>query len=165
MRTFKDAPDVHINTIRNFMKRNWCLSYRILEGRHAYSYTEDNIRRYFESAAIQHQLRSKWIELIFFDEFSLNSRHMKHRGCALKGNKGNTKIDSCGFSMSLLVAISDVRVYGIIGWSSSVDNNIVRLFVTYLLSFRNKTQSITNSPFAWVCDNASEHVGDRIAKF
>ena len=123
------------------------------------------IRRYFESAAIQHQLRSKRIELIFFDEFSLNSRHMKHRGCALKGNKGYTKMDSSGFSMSLLVALSDVRVYGIMGWSSSVENNVVRLFVTYLLSFRNQTPSITNSPFALVCDNVSEHVWDRMAKF
>ena len=75
MRTFEDAPDVYINTIGNFMKRKWCLSYKVLEGRHAYSYTSDNIRRYFESSAIQHQLRSKGIELIFFDEFSLNSRH------------------------------------------------------------------------------------------
>ena len=105
------------------------------------------------------------IELIFFGEFSLNFRHMKHRGCAFKGNKGYTKMDSSGFSMNLLVALSDVQVYGLIGWSSSVDNNVVRLFVTYLLSFRNQTPSIINSLFALVCDNASEHVWDRMAKF
>ena len=75
VRMFEDSSDVYINTIGNFMKRNWCLSYKVLEGRHAYSYTSDNIRRYFENAAIQHQLRSKGIELIFFDEFSLNSQH------------------------------------------------------------------------------------------
>ena len=125
-----------------------------------YSYTSDNIRRYFESSAIQHQLRSKGIELIFFDEFSLNSRHLKHIGCALKGNKGHTKMDSSGFSISLLVSLSDVRVYGIMGWSNSVDNNVVRLFVTYLLSFRYQTPSITNSMLALVCDNASEHEWD-----
>ena len=90
---------------------------------------------------------------------------MKHRDCVLKGNKGYTEMDSSGFSMSLLVELSSVWVYGIMGWSSSVDNNVVRLFFTYLLSCRNQTPSITNSLFALVCDNASEHVWDKMAKF
>ena len=165
MRTFEDAPDVHINTIGYYMKENWRLPYKALESRHDYSYTSDNIMRFFESAAIQHQLRSKGVELIFFDEFSLNSLNMKHRGWILKWNKGYLEIDSNGFSMSFLVPLSDVRVYGIMGWSSSDDNNTVKHFVISLLSFRNQTPSITNSPFALVNDNASVDIWDRMVKF
>ena len=87
MRMFEDAFDVHINTIGNYLRWNWRLSYKVFESRHAYSYTSDNIKRLFESAEIQHQLRSKIVELIFFGEFSLNSLQKKHRGWTLKGIK------------------------------------------------------------------------------
>ena len=136
------------------MKRHLNLSYKQLESWHVYSKTSENLRRFFESAAIQHRLLKERVELIFLDEFSLNSRHMKHRGWIIKGHKGNTQINSKGFSICFIVALSKMRVYNIMGWCDEVDHSVVRHFISDLLSFRNKSPSSAKTPFALIIDNA-----------
>ena len=162
---FENFSKVVISTIGNYMKRYCSLSYKQLEGRYAYSISPDNSRKFLESAAIQQKFLNKGVELIFLDEFSLNTRHMRYRGWTIKGHKGYTKIDSSGFSMSFIVALSSKRIYGIMGWSEAIGHSVVRYFITCLLCLRNKSPSTLETPFALIVDNSSVHVWEKMAKF
>ena len=154
-----------MSTLGNYMKQHWNLSYKQLESRHAYSKTSENNRKFFGSAAIQYRLLNEGVELIFLDEFSVNPRHMKHREWTIKGHKGYIRMNSEGFSMSFIVALSNKRIYGIMGWRDAVDHSVVRYFISGLLFFWNKSPSSTETPFALIMDNASVHVWNNMTNF
>ena len=138
---------MEISTIRSYMKMYCNLSYKQLEGKHVYSMSPENSRKFFESEAIQQKLLNEGVELIFLDEFSLNTRHMRYREWTIKEHKGYTKIDSSRFSMSFTVALSSKRIYCIMGWGEAINHSVVRYFITCLLCLRNKSPSTVETPF------------------
>ena len=71
-----------------------------------------NIRKYFESAILHEKLDENY-ELIFLDEFSLNSKHNKYYGWSKVEQKGYLLTHYDNFSMFFVVAFSYKSIYGI----------------------------------------------------
>ena len=59
-------------------------------------------RIFLEGALIQTLIKEKDVELIFIDEFKVNSRHHVFRGWTKKGRKRYMSIDTHNFQMSFV---------------------------------------------------------------
>ena len=88
---FSEIGEVSSSTVDRFLKNEMNMSYKILEHKPAPATTLISIRKLLESASIHFELLSKGVELIFIDEFSVNTQHHKFRGWAPKGLKGYNK--------------------------------------------------------------------------
>ena len=88
-----------------------------------------NIRKYFESAILQEKLEENY-ELIFFDKFSLSSKHNKYNGWSKVGQKEYLLTHYDNFSMFFVVAFSYKGIYGIKGATKAMNSEIFIKFIT-----------------------------------
>ena len=77
--------------------------YKKLERKPALSLTQGSYRKQLEGGLIQKRISDSNIELIFINEFTVNTRHHAFRGWCRRGEKGYLKTDNTDFSMSLFV--------------------------------------------------------------
>ena len=64
--------------------------------------THESLTKVLEVATIQQKLYSKGIEVIYVDEFSVNTRNHQFHGWSKRGRKGLMRIQSNDFSMSFI---------------------------------------------------------------
>ena len=154
-----------LSTIGGYMRTQLRLSYKTLEKKHPTSTRPENWRKFFESAWVQSILEKQGVELIYLDEFSINTRHLIYKGWSSVGHKGYISVNLEEFSMSFIWALSKERVYGIVSCPGSIDHTVVRHFIKLLWAYRDEIPSSTNTPFAIVFDNASVHTCSPMVEF
>ena len=165
IRNFPNSKIPCLSTIGRYMKSKLKLSYKTLEKKHPTSTKPENWRKFFESAWVQSTLEKQGVELIYIDEFSINTRHLKYKGWSRIGHKGYISVNLEEFSMSFIWALSRERVYGIMGCPGSIDHTVVRHFIKLMWAYRSKIPTSANMPFAIVFDNAFVHACSPMVEF
>ena len=97
---FSDMPNVHNSIISRYMNKELNLSFKKLEFIRPPALTQIAYRKIIESALLRIELMKKYFEIIYIDEFHVNTRHHRFRGWTRKGQKGFITVDSKDFSMS-----------------------------------------------------------------
>ena len=144
IRNFPNAKIPCLSTIGRYMRTQLKLSYKTLEKKRTTSTRPKNWRKFFESAWVQSILENQGVELIYLDEFSINTRHLKYEGWSSVGYKGYISVNLEEFSMSFIWALSKEQVYGIMGFPGSIDHTVVRHFIKLLWAYRDEIPSSTN---------------------
>ena len=88
-----------------------------------------NIRKVFEAAYVLTGLINKWIELIYFDEFTINTRHLQFKRWTPRGRKGFVKLQKEWFAMSFIVALSEYKIYSIMGSKETINTKTIKHYV------------------------------------
>ena len=110
---YSDLGTVSRSTIRRSITKDLSYRYKKAVSRPKVKFTHYKIRSYFESASLLWKLDQNQIEVIFIDEFSINTRSFQFYGWAKRGKKPYLKRTDSGFMMSFIVAVSKIRIYGI----------------------------------------------------
>ena len=132
IRKFPNAKIPCLSTIGRYMRTQLRLSYKTLNKKHPTSTRQENWRKFFESAWVQSTLEKQGVELIYLDEFSINTRHLKYKGWSSVGHKGYISVNLEEFSMSFIWALSKERAYEIMSCPGSIDHTVVRHFIKLL---------------------------------
>ena len=165
MNSYEEIDSIHKSTIIRCLKKDMNFSYKRLERRPAPSTTPEAVRKTLEGALVQQKLEERKVELIFMDEFSVNTRRDKFFGWGKKGWKRYIKTDSNDFSMSFIWALSSRWVFWIFGWNGSITSDEIKYYVKCLASNRNESQEIDDRDFILVYDNARVHVSEAMKEF
>ena len=147
------------------LKRDLGMAYKRLKIKPAPAATNQMFRKLLEGAKIQKCLKDKQIECIYVDEFTVNTRHSQFRGWAKRGVKGWVKINKSDFAMSLIWALSDHQIYGILGVEGSVTSEIFKHYITDLVFKRKCISGSTSKPFVFIWDNSRVHSNELINNF
>ena len=107
---FEDIAGISKSTIIRCLKRDLNWSYKKLEKKPAPALTNDSLRSLLQVATIQNSIHDKGVEIIFIDEFSINTRHHRFCGWSKKNRRGYINIQSRDFSMSFIWAVSKMNV-------------------------------------------------------
>ena len=132
MNSYEEIDSIHKSTIIRCLKKDLNFSYKRLERRPAPATTPEAVRKTLEGALVQQKLEERKIELIFMDEFSVNTSRDEFFGWGKKGWKRYIKTDSNDFSMSFIWALSSRWVYGIFGWNGSITSDEIKYYVKCL---------------------------------
>ena len=146
IRNFPNTKILCLSTIGRYMRTQLRLSYKTLEKKYPTSTRPENWRKFFESAWVQSILEKQGVELIYLDEFCINTRHLIYKGWSSVGHKDYISVNLEEFSMSFILALSKERVYGIMGCPGSIDHTVVRHFIKLLWAYRDEIPSSTNTP-------------------
>ena len=71
--------------------------------------SKENIVRFYESAGIQILLNKYGWELVFIDEFTVDSRKHTFRGWTKSGDKGFIKASSEGLYFNITIALVRIK--------------------------------------------------------
>ena len=126
--------------------------------------TSINKRKLYESAILQVKLESAGQELIYIDEFCLNSKYNSYYGWTKRGGQGYAKINYDNFSMYFVVAFSSKHFYGIKGLSRQMNSRFICNFIKEVMKARNNVFN-NHEDFWIICDNASIHVSREVNNF
>ena len=152
-------------TVRRWMKRDLRMSFKKLEIKNLNMFTPNKIRSFFESAAIQLKLEELRVEQICIDEFSVNARHSNLYGWSKRGEKGHLRLYSDNFTMSFVVVVSSLAVYGVMGTKKTMNAELIEYFIREMLDCRNHQKENVNRPFVIVMDNATVHTSSSMGSF
>ena len=110
--------------------------------------------------------RNNSVELIYFDEFSLSSRHVNLYGWSKIGRKGYVIQDNESFKIGFIIAFSMKMIYGIMGdsWHSWNGNYYIDFLKSVLKTRWLQTSNKTND-FVMIWDNAAYHKSKEMKKF
>ena len=111
---YPEVKPISDTTVRRWMKRDLKMSFKKLERKNLNMFTPNKIRSFFESAAIQLKLEELRVEQIYIDEFSVNAHRSNLYGWSKRGEKGHLRLHSDNFTMSFVVAVSSLAVYGVV---------------------------------------------------
>ena len=162
---FPEAQNISLSTIGRCLKTPLQMSYKKLEKKSIPCVRPENIRKFFESSLLMLRLDQNNVELIYFDEFSVNTRHSSFKGWIIKGSKGYIKTHNDSFTMSFIWALSKTKIYGILGSSGTINAKILQYFIEQMITQRNQNSENLYRPFALVMDNASVHVSSSMQTF
>ena len=162
---FHDLGEVSESTIRRVLKNLLHFRFKKLEKIEQKTTTAEHIRVFFETAAIIMKLEDKSVETIYFDEFSINSRRVNFYGWWKIGEKSALALRSNPFSMSFVIAVSQFRVYGIMGSGGSMTSDSMIHFLKKLCEERNQNELFKQRPFVFWFDNASIHTSSKLQSF
>ena len=110
---FLELVNISESTISRFLRNRLEYSYKKLERKPAPSLKSDSIRKLYEGALIQQIISDEEIEMIFIDEFSVNTRHHYFRGWEKEVQKDTLKL----IHMTLLCPSSEeFQVNQFMGW-------------------------------------------------
>ena len=126
---FGDNSPVHNSTISRCMSKHLGLSYKKLELKRPPALTLFSYRKWLESVLIQIELEKRDVEIIYIDEFHVNTRNHRFRGWTKKGEKSFITVDSKDFSMSFFWALSKTRVLGLMGKEETSKSEIVKHYL------------------------------------
>ena len=153
------------STLNKWMKNHCGLSYKRLEKKPITAILPQNIKKVFEAAYVLTELINKGTELIYFDEFTINTRHLQFKGWTPRGRKGFVKLQKEWFAMSFIVALSEYKIYGIMGAEETINTKTIKHYVESMLVERNLSKENRKRSFALVWDNASVNASSEAAKF
>ena len=139
--------------------------YKKLERKPAPSLTQGSYRKQLEGGLIQKRISDSNIELIFIDEFTVNTRHHAFRGWYRRGEKGYLKTDNTDFSMSFICGVSSRMVYGFLGSKSTITSSEIILYIKELVNTRAKEENQKDDKFIIVSDNAKVHTSEKVKDF
>ena len=105
------------------------------------------------------------METIYFDEFSINSRRVNFYGWWKIGEKSALALRSNPFSMSFVIAVSQFRVYGIMGSGGSMTLDSMIHFLKKLCEERNQNELFNQRPFVFWFDNTRIHTSSKLQSF
>ena len=162
---FPELNGIANSTLNRWMKIQCKLSYKRLEKKPLSSILPENIRKVFEAAYVFSELMNKGIELIYFDEFTINTRHLQFKGWTQRGRKGFVKLHKDWFAMSFVVALSEYKIYGIMGAEDAINTKTIKHYVEWMLVERNLCKEARKRSFALVWDNASINTSNEAVKF
>ena len=150
------------SSVRKITVKYLKYSYKKATNLHKKWLTAESIRKTWESAYIQLIMPHKGFELIYLDEFSVNSRNNNYYNWSPIGSKSYITSDLQPFSMSFIIAFSRERVYGIMGSKSAVNSEVFLKFLKSLVKSRCTFGGESNFKFWIVCDNASIHTSREV---
>lgn len=84
--------------------------------------TEKHKLKFAESSYLQFQLERNRVEIIYFDEFSINDRLNNVRGWSEKGQKAYCTLGDDAFKMTFIVGFSKSNFYGVVGSNRAIDS-------------------------------------------
>ena len=142
---YPELGTVSRSTIRRSITKDLSYRYKKAVSRPKVKFTHDKIRSYFESASLLWNLDQNKIEVIFIDEFSINTRSFQFYGWAKRGKKPYLKRTDSGFMMSFIVAVSKIRIYGIQGTTGTSTSDTIIEFVKELWTERNRDELLQSS--------------------
>ena len=162
---FEDLKSVSKSTIIRWLKKDLNCSYKKMTRKPEPALTPESLGKVLEVAVIQQKLYAKGIEVIYVDEFSVNTRHHQFHGWSKRGHKGLLKIQRNDFSMSFIWAVSNIKVYGILGNQGSNKSNEFKYYLRQLLDCRNADPEFKKVPFIMMYDNSGIHTSDEVKEF
>ena len=162
---FLDMPQVHNSTISKWMSNQLNLSYKKLELRRPPASTQTSYRKWLESALLQIELMRKDVEIIYIDEFHVNTRLHRFRGWTQKGQKGYITVDLKDFSMFFFWALSYKRVYGLMGKEDTNKSEIVKYYLKNLYEDLIRTDKNQANRTIVIWDNAPVHSSNATTEF
>ena len=118
-----------------------------------------------EFSMIQKLVFERDIEIIFIDEFSINTRHHRFYGWTKRELKGYISTQKSDFSMTFICAVSNIKVYGLPETDSTITSDEVKYYIRQLVEYRNQDLSLANKPFILMYDNAKVHTSDAVVQF
>ena len=130
---FEGFPSLHNSAILRWLHSQLGWSYKKLEKKPAPSFVESSYRLFLEGVLIQKLLYQAEVELIYIDEFSVNTRQHEFKGWGKKENKNYIKVGTDNFSMSFLWAVSAKRVFGLMGVNGTTNLDGVIIFFKSIL--------------------------------
>ena len=162
---FADFPLVHNTTISRWLGTDLKCSYKILEKRPMPVQRPEARRIFLEGALIQVLIKEKNVELIFIDEFSVNSRHHGFRGWTKKGRKGYMSIDTYNFQMSFVWGVSSKRLCGLMGVQGKCNSTVFKFYLKQMFAELESSAKFDDNERIIVWDNASIHLSDSASEF
>ena len=162
---FPELVNISESTISRFLRNRLGYSYKKLERKPAPSLRSDAIRKLYEGALIQQIISDEEIEMIFIDEFSVNTRHHYFRGWAKRDAKGYIKTDQHDFAMSFVWGVSSKSVYGLMGAESTITSSELMFYIKTLSEKREDLVNHNNTDFIFVYDNARIHTSKAVQDF
>ena len=150
--------------IRKILKTYLNYSYKKLSKMNIKVMRPEYIRRFHESAIMQHMLLEVNYELIYLDEFSFSSRDNIFYGWGKKGVSSFIVENPNSFSVSFAIAFSDRHFYGALGWKEAFTSSKFWIFLKELIRSRTNFFGISSSKFWIICDNATIHTSDEVAE-
>ena len=165
MQRFGDIETIHCSTIGRYLKKEMRYTYKKLEKKPAPSLTQESYRKQLEGGLAQRKISDSGVELIFIDEFTVNTRHHAYRGWCKKGEKGYLKTDNTDFSMSFICGVSNRMVYGFLGSKSTITSSEIIWYIKELVNSRVKTEEQEDNKFIIVSDNAEVHTSEKVRDF
>ena len=158
-------PPVHNSTISRCMSKHLGLSYKKLELKRPPALTLHSYRKWLESVLIQIELEKRDVEIIYIDEFHVNTRNHRFRGWTKKGEKGFITVDSKDFSMSFFWALSKTRVLGLMGKEETNKSEIVKHYLKCMFQDLNNRDISQAKRTIIVWDNAPVHTSNATIEF
>ena len=119
----------------------------------------------WKSALLLQKLRGLGVELIYFDEFSLSTRHFTYRGWNQKGNKGFLLEDGDLFSISIIIAFSHKFIYEWMANSETMNSKWVKYFYSVICKTRKLINPNKKDGPIFVGDNAKIHKSKETESF
>ena len=162
---FIGFPSIHNTTISRCLGSDLKCSYKMLEKKPMPTQRPEARRIFLEGALIQTLIKEKDVELIFIDEFKVNSRHHAFRGWTKKGRKGYMSIDTHNFQMSFVWGVSSKRLYGLMGVQGKWDSSVYKFYINKMFSDLESSTRLLDNERIVVWDNASIHLSEIVSKF
>ena len=134
---FPELAGIWLSTISKCLRSDLGLSFKRLEQTMAPTFRPEAIRKVFETAYFQVRLRGDQTETFFFDEFKVNTRQHSLKGWTQRGWKSYVKASKGSFSMTFVWALSQFKIYGLLGNLNSNTASVACHYISSLLSFRN----------------------------
>ena len=120
-------------------------------------WTKESLERVLEEATIQQKLYLKDIEIIYIDEFSVNTRHYQFYGWSKRGRRGLVRIQNNDFCMSFIWAVSNIKVSGIIGNQGSNKSKEFKFYLRELIESRRANPELEKVLLIMMYNNARIH--------
>ena len=162
---FEDVKGISKSTVNRCLKHDLKWSFKKLEKKPAPAFTDLSYMQMLEVSMIQKLMFERDIEIIFIDEFSINTRHHRFYGWAKREFKGYISTQKSDFSMTFICAVSNIKVYGLLGTDSTITSDEVKYYIRQLAEYRNQDLSLANKPFILMYDNAKVHTSDAVVQF
>ena len=162
---YENLPSISEWSIRKLLKHKFRYSYKKQGLIQKKMLTFDNIRKFYESAAMQILLELIDYELIYVDEFTLNFRFNTMYGWSPIGKWSLLESNINKISMSFMIGFSSNRVYGILGTTGTHNSDSFIVFVRSAVEYRTQILENSNSNFMIVCDNSSIHKSMDVSRY
>ena len=127
------------------MKKDLRCSFKKLERKPTPSTTQNATRLLLEGAAIQRCLLELEAEILFIDEFKVNSRHHEFSGWTKIWEKGYVTTDKTEFSMSFICGVSNKRILGLMGVKETTTTEIIVIYLKNMLEELRSSNNNCNS--------------------
>ena len=111
LHNFEDLKEVYESTLRRNLRKKLNMSFKKLTIMNSKTLAPDSFNKMMQSAALLKALSNYNIELIFIDEFSMNSRSSKVYGWAERGKKSLIIQHYGNVSFNVITALSSKQFY------------------------------------------------------